>query len=92
MNIMRHRKNERRICWASQLPGENDRLSDVVERLPEKTFSARVLIAMPNGELLAVEVCERGRRLAVKGKSDEAVVAPAVFWRLVETARKAEGK
>ena len=91
MNIMRRRKNNRRICWASQLQQVNDRLSDLVERLPEKNFSARVLIAMPNGEMLAVEVCERGRRLAVNGKSGEVVVAPAVFWRLVEAARKAEG-
>ena len=86
------KKSHRRICWASQLPAANDRLDDAVERVREKYFSAQVLIAMPDGELLAVEVCERGRRLAVKGKAGEVVVAPAVFWRLVEAARKAGGR
>ena len=85
-----YHKPHRRFCWASQLPRRNDRLSDAVERVREKFFAAQVLIAMPNGEMLAVEVCERGRRLAVKGKAGEAVVAPAVFWRLVEAARMAE--
>ena len=90
--IMRPFKNShRRICWASQLPRRNDRLDDAVDRVREKYFSAQVLIAMPTGEMLAVEVCERGRRLAVKGKAGEAVVAPAVFWRLVEAARRADG-
>ena len=81
----------RRFCWASQLPKSNDRLDDAVERVHEKYFSAQVLIAMPSGEMLAVEVCERGRRMAVRGKAGEVVVAPSVFWRLVEAARKAEG-
>ena len=88
----RRKGNRRRFCWASQLPQSNDRLNDAVERVREKYFSAQVLIAMPTGEMLAVEVCERGRRLAVNGKSGEVVVAPAVFWRLVEAARMAEGK
>ena len=83
----------RRFCWASQLPKSNDRLDDAVERVREKYFSAQVLIAMPSGELLAVEVCESGKRLAVCGRGEKRVtVAPAVFWKLVEAARKAGGK
>ena len=87
-----YHKPRRRLCWAIQLPPRNDRLNDAVERVREKYFSAQVLIAIPNGEMLAVEVCERGRRLAVKGKAGEVVVAPAVFWRLVEAARMAGGR
>jgi hypothetical protein len=48
---------------------------------------------MPTGELLAVEVCESGRRMAVCGRGGKRVtVAPGVFWKLVEAARKAGGR
>ena len=44
-----------------------------------------------NGELLAGEVCESGRRMAVCGRGGKRVtVAPAVFWKLIEAARKAD--
>ena len=85
--------NRRRFCWASQLPASNDRLADAVERVRERFFAAQVLIAMPDGELLAVEVCESGKRLAVVGRGGKRVtVAAGVFWRLVEAARKAGGR
>lgn len=85
--------NRRRFCWASQLPAANDRLADAVARVRERFFAAQVLIAMPDGELLAVEVCESGRRMAVCGRGGKRVtVAPGVFWKLVEAARKAGGR
>lgn len=78
-------------CWASQLPGTHDRLADAVERVREKFFAAQVLIALPTGELLAVEVRESGRRMAVVGRNGKRVtIAAGVFWRLVDAARKAE--
>lgn len=84
------RKSKRKWCWAAQLPAKHDRMADAVERVRERFFSAQVLVAMPAGELLAVEVCESGRRMVVCGNGGKRVtVAPAVFWRLVEAARKA---
>jgi hypothetical protein len=85
--------NRRRFCWASQLPSANDRLAAAVELVRERFFAAQVLIAMPDGELLAVEVCESGRRMAVCGRGGKRVtVAAGVFWRVVEAARKADGR
>ena len=85
------RNNRRRICWASQLPRANERLADAVERVRERFFAAQVLIALPSGELLAVEVCENGRRMAVCGKRWRVLIAAGTFWKLVEAARKADG-
>ena len=69
---------------------ENDRLADAVDRVREQLFAAQVLIAMPYGELLVVEVCESGRRMAVCGMGGKRVTITAgTFWRLVEAARKA---
>ena len=90
---MRHTTKRRRLCWASQLPAANARLADAVERVREKYFAAQVLIAMPDGDLLAVEVCESGKRLAICGRSGKrVVVAAGVFWKLVEAAREAGGR
>ena len=83
--------NRRRFCWASQLPSANDRLADAVERVRERYFAAQILIALPSGELLAVEVCENGRRMAVVGKRGRVLIAAGTFWKLVEAARKADG-
>lgn len=84
-------KSKRKWCWAAQLPAKHDRLADAVERVREKFFSAQVLIALPDGELLVAEVVEHGRRLHVCGKSRRVTVAPATFWKLVEAVRKASG-
>jgi hypothetical protein len=86
-----YKKNRRRFCWASQLAKANDRLEDAVDLVREKYFAAQVLFAMPDGEMLAVEVCERGKRLVVKGKAREVTVAGKVFWQLAEAIRKADG-
>lgn len=87
-----YRKSTRRkFCWASQLPAANDRLADAVERVRAQYFSAQVLIAIPStGEMLAVEIVEHGKRMAVCGKAGRVTVPGGAFWRLVEVARKAE--
>ena len=85
------KKNRRRFCWASQLPRANDRLANAVERVREKFFAAQVLIAMPSGELLAVEVCEQGKRMAVVGKRGRVTIAAETFWKMAEAARNADG-
>lgn len=88
--MRRFKNNRRKWCWASQLPGPHDRLADAVERVRAQFFAAQVLIAIPaTGELLAVEVVEHGKRLAVCGRGGRVTIAPSVFWDLVEAARKA---
>ncbi|MBP7638905.1 MAG: hypothetical protein KBA18_13590 [Kiritimatiellae bacterium] len=85
------RNNKRKWCWASQLPGPHDRLADAVELVRAAYFRAEVLVAIPaTGEMLAVEVVEHGKRLAVCGRGGRVTVAAGVFWKLVEAARKAE--
>jgi hypothetical protein len=87
------KSNRRKWCWASQLPAANDRLADAVERVRAQYFAAQVLIAIPaTGELLAVEIVEHGKRLAVCGKSERVTVPARVLWDLIEVARKAEGR
>lgn len=84
-------ENRRKWCWARQLSGPHDRLADAVERVRTNYFAAQVLVAIPaTGELLAVEVVEHGRRLAVCGRWGRVTVPAGTFWRLVEAARKAD--
>ena len=69
----------------------NERLAAALERWRGEYFAAQVLIAIPaTGELVSVDVVERGKRLEVRGRFGSVTVAPGVFWKLMEAARKAD--
>ncbi len=75
-----------RVGWAVQIP-RADRL-DAALRVTNDRFRASVLICLPDGELLPFDVVEHGRRLQVVGKAGRVTIAPGIFWRLVDPARK----
>lgn len=84
-------KPKRKWCWGRQLPKANERLDAALELVRGEYFSAQVLIAIPaTGELVSVDVVERGKRLEVRGRAGSFTVAPRVFWSLMEAARKAD--
>ena len=81
----------RRFGWGSQFV-RNERLSPAAELVRGPVFRASVLICLPDGEILPADVVEHGQRMQVVGKGGRVTIAPGVFWRLVDAARKANAK
>jgi hypothetical protein len=78
------------LRWAIRLPIKNERLESAVEAARGSFFDARVILVLPNGEIHAAEITERGRRLVVQGRGVPVTIAGSVLWNLAEAMRKSD--
>ena len=93
MNYPTFKKPRRgRFWWASRMPRPNPRLESAVAAARGPFFEASVVVILPEGEIRAAQVAERGRRLVVHGRGGEVKVAAGVFWNLADAMRKADGR
>ena len=81
-----------RLGWASRIPAQNQRLDAALEAARGDFFEARMVIALPRGEVLAGEIVERGRGLVFNGRAGPAKLSAKAFWAVVETMRRSDGK
>ena len=86
--------NRRRICWASRLQNpisDADRLAAVADAVRSRFFSATIVACLPDGETLAVEASEDGKRIRIAGRRKSVKVSAGVLWSFLEACRKADG-
>lgn len=87
-------RNRRRIGWASRMPSpvpDADRLAAVADAVRSRFFSAAIVACLPNGETLAVEASEDGKRIRIAGRRGSVKVSAGVLWSFLEACRKADG-
>lgn len=87
-------RNRRRIFWASRLPSpasDANRLAAVADAVRSRFFSATIVACLPDGETLAVEASEDGRRIRIAGRRGSVKVSAGVLWSFLDACRKADG-
>lgn len=68
-----------------------DRLAAVADAVRSRFFSATIVACLPDGETLAVEASEDGRRIRISGRRGSVKVSSGVLWSFLEACRKADG-
>lgn len=92
MNYATFKRNGKRgrICFASKMQRNNERLESVVECLRGDFFSGRFVIVLPENEILAGEIFEHGKKLRLNCRGKPVTIPASVFWPLIHAIREAD--
>ena len=84
-------RRNHRITWASRLPSNNQRVESAIEYSRGKFFEASSMILLPDGEILSGNICEHGKKIAIRGRKSMVVIPSRVLWDFVDALRNADG-